>query len=67
MGKEHGVNMRPFMENICMHPHCMNPMCEKCSFFTPKAFGIRVPKRLGLALFKLEELLNLRKIEKVDF
>jgi hypothetical protein len=41
-----------------MHPHCMNPMCEECSFFTPRVFGIRVPKSLGLALFKLEGLLN---------
>ena len=49
--KERDVNMRPFMENICMHPHCMNPTCEECSFFTPKAFGIKVPKRLGLVLF----------------
>lgn len=53
--------MRPFMENICMHPHCMNPTCEECSFFTPKAFGIRVPKRLGLVLFKLEESLYRRR------
>lgn len=58
MGKEHGVNMLSFMENICMHPYCLNPMCEKCSFFTPKAFGIRVPKSFGLALFKLEERLD---------
>lgn len=50
--------MKPFMENICGHPHCMNPECEKCSFFAPKAFGARVPKKFGLMLFGLEEWLD---------
>ncbi len=58
MGEERGVNMQPFMENVCMHPHCMNPECEKCSFFTPKAFGVKVSKKLGLVLFGLEEWLD---------
>lgn len=61
MGEERGVDMKPFMENICGHPHCMNPECKKCSFFAPKAFGVRVPKKLGLLLFDLEERLDWRK------
>lgn len=49
--------MKPFMGNACMHPHCKSLDCENCCYFTPKFYGIKVPKWLGLILFDLEEWL----------
>lgn len=46
--------------------NCTNPECEKCSFFAPKVFGIRVSRGLGLKLFKLKERLDwLRRRSKI--
>lgn len=57
--------MKPFMENICMHPHCQGTDCKNCCHFTPKAYGIKVPKRLGHVLFNLEAWLVEREFKKM--
>ena len=49
--------MKPFMGNPCMHGYCMSTECEKCCYYTPTCFGVKVPKWLGNALFRLEECL----------
>lgn len=49
--------MRPFMSNQCMHPYCKRCDCEKCFFFSPKFFGVRVPKKVGNFLFDIEDWL----------
>ena len=52
--------MKPFMENICMHPHCKEIDCKNCCHFTPKAYGIKVPKWIGHILFNLGAWCNRR-------
>ena len=59
--------MKPFMENICMHPHCFATDCKSCCYFAPKAYGIKVPKWLGHILFNLEERLMRKQHIKEDF
>ena len=49
--------MKSFMGNPCMHGYCMSTECEKCCYYTPTCFGVKVPKWLGNALFRLEECL----------
>lgn len=46
--------MKTFMTNNCYHPYCKSVNCEKCFFYSPRFFGIRVPKFLGNILYKLE-------------
>lgn len=46
--------MKPFMSKNCGHPHCRSVNCDKCYFYRPAAFGIRVPRWLGNLLYKLE-------------
>lgn len=58
--------MKPFMENICMHPHCQGTDCKNCCHFTPKAYGIKVPKWIGHVLFNLEAWLVEREFKKMD-
>ena len=53
-----GKNMiKPFMRNPCNHPNCASVSCNKCFFYKPMIFNIRVPKIIGNILFKLEEKL----------
>lgn len=49
--------MKPFMDNPCVHGHCMRTDCEKCWAYTPTCFGIKVPRWLGNILFLLEDWL----------
>jgi hypothetical protein len=49
--------MKPFMSNPCMHPHCKDVKCEKCFFYQPAFYGIRVPKKVGTFLFGVENFL----------
>lgn len=56
--------MKPFMGNPCGHGYCKCTECDNCYHYTPTCFGIKVPKWLGNALFKLEEWLMWRCIKK---
>lgn len=58
--------MKPFMENICMHPYCREPNCKNCCHFNPKVYGFKVPKWLGHILFDLEAWLVEREFKKMD-
>ena len=58
--------MKLFMENPCMHPHCQSVICKGCRYFTPKAFGVRVPKWMGYMLFDLEAWLVCREFERMS-
>lgn len=58
--------MKPFMENICMHPYCREPDCKNCCHFRPKAFGVKIPKWLGHVLFNLEAWLVEREFKKMN-
>ena len=40
-----------------MHPYCKEINCEKCFFYKPMFFNIKVPKKIGNLLFKLEDKL----------
>lgn len=55
--------MKAFMGNLCGHGHCMHPECNKCCFYTPTCFGVKVPNWLGNLLFKLEWRLLSRDIK----
>lgn len=55
--------MKTFMGNPCMHGYCMIINCNKCRFYTPTCFGIKVPKWLGNLLFKLEWWLSSRNVK----
>ena len=57
--------MKAFMGNPCMHGHCMNPECNKCRFYTPTCFGVKVPRWLGNLLFKFEWWLLSRKYKNI--
>lgn len=46
-----------FMGNPCGYGNCMSDECEKCPYYKPTFFGIRVPRWLGNILFKIEFLL----------
>lgn len=58
--------MKPFMENICMHPYCREPDCKNCCHFSPNAYGIKVPRWLGHVLFNLEVWLAEREFKKME-
>ena len=58
--------MKLFMENPCMRPHCQRVVCKGCCYFTPKAFGVRVPKWMGHMLFDLEACLVCREFERMS-
>lgn len=47
-----------FMTNTCYHPHCKQTNCEECFFYSPRFFGIRVPRFIGNILYKIEHILN---------
>lgn len=49
--------LKPFMSNPCNHPNCTSADCNKCFFYKPMIFNIRVSKIIGNILFKLEEKL----------
>ena len=49
--------MKPFIGNNCGHGYCMSTECEKCCFYKPTCFSIRVPRWLGNMLFRFEWLL----------
>lgn len=58
--------MKPFMSNTCGHPHCMTGVCQQCFYYTPRAFGIRVPRWLGIQLYKFERKLN-KEVKLYDY
>ena len=47
-----------FMGNPCGYGNCLSDECEKCSHYKPTFFGVRVPRRLGNILFKIEGWLS---------
>lgn len=55
--------MKPFMGNMCMHPHCQESDCKNCRYFTPMFYNIKVPKWLGHILFYIEWLMIKRQIK----
>lgn len=57
--------MKPFMENICMHPYCRETDCKNCCHFNPKFYGIKVPKKIGHVLFNLEAWLVEQEFKKM--
>lgn len=47
-----------FMSNPCGYGNCMSDECEKCPHYKPTFFGVRVPRRLGNILFRIEGWLS---------
>ncbi len=47
-----------FMGNSCGYGNCMSAECEKCPYYKPTFFEMRVPRWLGNILFKIEGILN---------
>ena len=46
-----------FMGNQCGYGNCMSAECERCQHYKPTFFGIRVPRRFGNILFRIEYFL----------
>lgn len=46
--------MKIFMGNPCGYGNCMRTDCEKCCYYTPTMFGVKVPKWLGNIGFWIE-------------
>lgn len=46
--------MKLFMGNPCGYGNCMRTDCEKCCYYIPTIFGIKVPKWLGNIGFWIE-------------
>lgn len=53
--------MNPFMGNSCMYGYCHRTDCEKCSYYSPTIFGIRVPRWLGNFGFWVEYQIDKHK------
>ena len=50
--------MRNFMGNPCGFGNCMSTECKKCSHYQPTFLGMRIPKKLGNILYKIQNIIN---------